>query len=366
MKTSLYKLKNYIPIPLRKKILSFFNFEEYREYSNRMSNPFRDEPDIVDYENSPIKAGIVFSKMHYHKFWIAACRDKKISYQIIYLEKSDWQKQINDANCEVILVWPDISNQLTKTMQDERLRILEDEKKMKIYPSMKEIWLYENKRVQHYWLETHGFPTAKTWVFYDDKEALEFLKTATYPIVFKSNLGASASGVYIIDNKSEAIKKAKQFLKKGYKMKGSKAAVRQKGSLYIQEFLPNTKEWRMVRIGDSYFGHGKDMKGQFHSGSGKANWDIPPKKAFDLLYEVTEKGNFTSMDVDMFEDEKGDFYINELQTVFGNSIAVEQLKKDGVPGRMVRNDNGEFSFEAGDFCKNHLCDLRLENILKSY
>lgn len=359
----IFKIKKYIPKSFRKVLLKSFDFEGYREYSNRQSNPFANDPDEIIFENSPIKAAIVFSKTHYHKFWIAACRDLKVSYQIIYLERADWQEQVTKAKCDVILVWPDIYDTTTKVMQDERLRILDEEMQQTIYPSMKEIWLYENKRVQNYWLKAHGFKTSRTWVFYDKLEALKFLDSAKYPLVFKSNLGASASGVYIIQTKKEAISKAKRFLQDGYSLKGGKSKGKQKGSLYIQEYLPKVKEWRMVRIGDSYFGHGKDMKGQFHSGSGKANWDIPSKKAFEILHDITEKGKFTSMDVDLFEDSDGNFYVNELQTVFGNSIAVEQLKLDGVPGRMLRDEQGNFNFEAGSFCVNHLCNLRLEYII---
>ena len=363
MKKTIYNLKKYVPIPIRKWVLSLFNFEEYRVYSNEMSNPYKNEPDTVEFGDNSIKVGIIFSKMHYHKFWIAACRELKVSYCIIYLERNDWQEQLQHFNCSLFLVWPDITDVATKNMQDERLRIMVEEMGIKVYPSLKETWLYENKRVQHDWLKVHGFPTPETWVFYDKKEVVSFLKTANYPLVYKSNLGASATGVYIVNNKNEAIRKAKKFLKDGYQLKGSKAAVRQKGSLYIQEYLSSVKEWRMVRIGDSYFGHGKDMKGQFHSGSGKANWDMPPQKAFDLLFDVTNKGGFTSMDVDMFEDEMGCLYINELQTVFGNSIAKEQLKKDGVPGRMIRDNNGKFIFEIGSFCQNHMCNLRLNYLL---
>src|SRR5690606_17364716 len=158
-----------------------------------------------------------------------------------------------------------------------------------VFPSLKEIWLYENKRVQHYWLKANGFKTPETHVFYEIEESLKFLDSANYPLVFKSNFGASASGVYIVKEKKEALLKAKSFLSRGYMLKGNKSSARQKGSLYIQEYIANAKEWRMVRIGDSYFGHGKDMTGQFHSGSGKANWDMPPKKAFDLLMEITDR-----------------------------------------------------------------------------
>lgn len=364
MNKILFNLKNFFPTPIRRILLKLFKFTTYREYSNRMANPYRNDPDKVEFENSAISIGIIYSKMHYHKFWIAACRDMKISFQIIYLENNDWLEQIKMSNCDIFLVWPDISDVTTKIMQDERLRIIEEELKKTIYPSLKSIWLYENKRVQNYWLKAHGFKTPKTWIFYKIDEALIFLQNAQFPLVFKSNLGASASGVYIIKNKEEALNKAKLFLQNGYKIKGEKRIPRQHGSLYIQEYLANVKEWRMVRIGDSYFGHGKDMTGQFHSGSGKANWDMPPKQAFDLLYEITETGNFHSMNIDIFQDENDNFYINELQTVFGNSVAKEQLKFNNLPGRMLKSKDNKFIFEPGDFCQNHLCNLRLEYYLK--
>lgn len=357
-------VKNFSPKWLTKLVRNNIPFNKWELESLKKTNPYINEPDEVLFPNSSIKVGIIYSSIQYHTHWIAACIKRKVSYHIIYLERSDWMKQVQTSACDVFLVWPDIRTQEIKHMFDERLRIMVEEMGQKIYPSLKEVWLYENKRVQHYWLKHHSFPTPITRVFYDEAEALLFLNTAEYPLVMKSNHGASASGVYIIQDSKEAIKKAKSFLRKGYAPKLNAAGKRQMGSIYIQEYIPNTKEWRMVRIGGSYFGHGKDMTGQFHSGSGKANWDLPPKEAFDLLAAITEKGNFTSMDVDLFETADGKMFINELQTVFGNSIAKEQMKMNGVPGRYVFNESNNFIFEAGSFCENHLCDLRLEYLLK--
>ena len=71
------------------------------------------------------------------------------------------------------------------------------------------------------------------------------------------------------------------------------------------------------------------------------------------------------MDIDIFEDSDGRMYINELQTVFGNSIAKEQLKINGTFfGRYSLNNNNDFIFEEGSFCQNHLCNLRLKYILE--
>ncbi len=336
---------------------------EYDELSMKATNPYIEDSDVYVYDNSPIKVGIIYGRMQYHKYWIAACRHFSISYQIIYLERNDWLEQVQSSGCSVYVVWPDISTLETKQMFDERLRIMEQELKVDIYPSIKEIWLYENKRVQYYWLKSNHFPVINTHVFYNCKEAVNYLKNANYPVVLKSNLGASASGVYIVEDRRKAIKMVKKFIHFGFKLKRKSANKKQKGSVYIQDYLTDLKEWRMVRIGDSFFGHGKDMKGQFHSGSGSANWNMPPQKAFELLKEITEVGGFSSMDVDIFEDKNGDLFVNELQTVFGNSIAKEQMKIDGVAGRYILEDNN-WVFEKGSFCENHLCNLRLQYILE--
>lgn len=356
-------LKKITPRWLTSFLRDNIEFRRWDEENFKRTNPYINEPDVCLFAESPIKVGIIYGSRQYHKYWIAACKELKVSYQIIYLERADWMEQLETSNCDVFAVWPDIKTQEIKLMFDERLRIMEEEMHLNLYPSLKETWLYENKRVQHYWLKYHGFPIPDTKIFYDENEAVTYLQNAEYPLVMKSNHGASASGVYIIKSASEALKKAKRFLRKGYAPKSNAAGKLQKGSIYIQEYIANSKEWRMVRIGDSYFGHGKDMSGQFHSGSGKANWDMPPKAAFDLLIDITEKGNFTSMDVDIFEAPDGKLYINELQTVFGNSIAKEQLKIDGVPGRFLLDVNKELKFEAGSFCENHLCNLRLEYII---
>jgi len=364
----MYKLislfKKIIPRWLTSFLRDNIDFRRWDEDSFKRTNPYINEPDVCLFNESPIKVGIIYGSRQYHKYWIAACKEMKISYQLIYLERANWMEQVETAKCNAFVVWPDIKTQEIKLMFDERLRIMEEVMHLRLYPSLKETWLYENKRVQHYWLKYHGFPIPETKIFYDENEAVSYLQQAEYPLVMKSNHGASASGVYIINRASEATNKAKRFLRKGYAPKTNAAGKLQKGSIYIQEYIPNSKEWRMVRIGDSYFGHGKDMSGQFHSGSGKANWDMPPKTAFDLLIDITEKGNFTSMDIDIFEATDGKLYINELQTVFGNSIAKEQLKIEGVPGRFLLDSNKELKFEAGSFCENHLCNLRLQYIVE--
>ena len=68
------------------------------------------------------------------------------------------------------------------------------------------------------------------------------------------------------------------------------------------------------------------------------------------------------MAIDIFEDGKGGYLINEMQTMFGH--AQDHIcEKNGVPGRFI-NINNNWQFESGMFNANLSYDLRLENVLE--
>ena len=71
------------------------------------------------------------------------------------------------------------------------------------------------------------------------------------------------------------------------------------------------------------------------------------------------------MDIDVFETEDGELLVNELQTVFGASFSVDQLRIEGKPGRFVREDSGQWKFEEGDFARNACANERIRYIIES-
>jgi glutathione synthase/RimK-type ligase-like ATP-grasp enzyme len=193
-------------------------------------------------------------------------------------------------------------------------------------------------------------------------EALTFLATATYPLVFKLDIGAAASGVWIAKTRKDALAYVQTVFAKGLIGRRADARARQWRHILIQEFVPDIREWRIIRIGDTYVGHEKVAKGDFNSGSGKVGWLAPPRAALELIHAVTEAGGFRSMDMDVFQTPDGRFLINELQSVFG-AFDTAQMYIDGVPGR-YRRINGDYVFEEGRFCKNACCNLRIEDLLE--
>jgi hypothetical protein len=310
----------------------------------------------------PVRFGIIRNSAQYHTHFVAACLEMGVPFRVIDLYRADWLQQVERASCDVLLVWPDAVLSTWNAMIKEKVQILEQVLGYPCVPSSREIWMYEDKRRMCYWLAANGVPHPQTWVFYTREEASAFADCCQVPIVSKTSFGASATGVRILRSHSDVRAAVKLAFGHGVLPGGGHKRDRQWGSILFQEYLPEVKEWRLVRIGDSFFGHPKGKVGHFHSGSGAVLWDVPQQRHLDLLYTVTELGNFSSMNVDVFETQDGRLLVNELQAVFGAGYSVDQLRVEGQPGRFVRAD-GSWAFEPGDFARNACANERVRNAL---
>lgn len=361
----LHRFSQILPPFIKVFLRKHMSFANYDVFIREMSDPYANEPSHCDFPGSKYTLGIIKEFAHYHKANIAACKELGISYRVLDISGTDWIEVVKAAKCDAYLVWPSSYLTVWKEMFDDRLKIMENELGMLIYPSYKEIWLYENKRRCRDWLEVNQIPHPKTWIFYDEDEATDFLKAADLPLVYKTNIGSSASGVWILRKKSEAKKLVQKAFRRGIVAKGRDPRDRQWGTVYFQEYFPGVKEYRMIRINDSYFGYKKERIGDFHSGSHAFSFFDPSKVLLDYTYKVTEKGNFTSMDVDIFETQDGRLLVNELQTVFGIiTIPPVMLMVDGKIGRYYRDPlNENWHFEEGDYSRNACANLRVEYLV---
>lgn len=313
-----------------------------------------------------------------YELYVAACKDLGVPYKVVDLIGDEWIDNIRRSGCDAFLARPTPFYVPWKQMFDEKLYHIERNLNRIVYPCHAELLLYENKRHMAYFLSTKGIPGPKTHVFYNLEEALDFTGRASYPLVFKTHLGAQARGVEILRNKGQAQRLVRQVFRRGYYRK---IRTKLKGLLrkpimlpyyffdpeykvvLLQEYLPDVSEWRMIRIGDSYFGHQKLKQGEFHSGSGEVGWYRPPDSLLEFTRHVCDTGRFWSMCLDVFEDKQGNYFVNELQAVF-SSFNPSQMYVDGRPGRFRHNTAaGSWDFEEGYFCQNGSCNLRVEHLL---
>lgn len=331
-----------------------------------------------------------------HLLWVEACNDykEKITYTIIDITKSTWLEEINNLNPDVLLLKPAGKTNLFRSLYTERVDVLVNDLKYKSYPTYNEIRIYESKRFFAYWAQANNIPHPKTSVFYSKKEVLNFIKNVKFPVVAKLNIGASGNGIEIIKSKHQLnnyvnsafstglaartgpkLKKGKLIFRIYQKITNPKELInkvktykevssdKQKGYLILQEFVPHEFEWRVVRIGDSFFAHKKIVSGQKASGSLIKKYDSPPLALLDFVKEVTDKHQFYSQAVDIFEKPDGTYLINEMQCIFGQSDP-HQMFIDGVPGRYIYNK--KWIFEEGSFNKNESYNLRIEYIINQY
>lgn len=325
-----------------------------------------------------MKLGIFKEFNNKHQNYVDACNELKVDYEIIDIYADNWIEIIKNSDCDGFLVRPSCDKQDWKNMYDERLYFITKCLNKKIYPSYDECYIYESKNRMFYWLEANGFPHVETHVFYDKNEALNFLNKCEYPLVYKPNLGSSCVGIKFVNN----YKEGKKLVNKAFPYKGigmgmikkhktrykfiNRPALddRQYNYIMFQKKEDVIAEWRIIKIGDSFFGHQKltDKKG-FHSGAGVgAIWKKPPKKLLDLCDSICSKGNFYSMACDIFETKEKKYYVNELQTTFG-SYAESQMIIDNKPGRYIKKNN-DYVFQEGIFNRHGSYLLRVEHFVK--
>ena len=288
---------------------------------------------------------------------------------------------------------PSGKTSLYRSLYQERLEILVTILKYKSLPTLDEVRIYENKRYFAYWAEANKLPHPKTHVFYHQSEALRAINFMKSPLVGKINIGASGNGVQILHTKDQI----KNYIKRAFsiglvsstgpKLRHGKLIQRawqkfthpkelinrlriykdiamdsQKGFIVLQEFIKHDYEWRAVRIGNSYFAHKKIVSNEKASGSLAKEYEAPPTELLNFVRSLTDKFRFRSVAIDVFEPVQGQYLINEIQCIFGQSDPY-QMVIDGNPGRYLF-ENGQWVFEKGDFNSNESYDLRLKTAIE--
>jgi len=336
----------------------------YRELSSPLSAVTRSDDNAG---SSPCRFAIVRDASQYHTNYVAACQELSVPFRVVDLACDDWLEQVRAAQCDVVLVWPDAFLTPWARMIKDRVEILDKVLGLPVVPSCEELWFYEDKRRLADWLRAKEIKHPRTWVFYHEEEADAFVAGCELPIVFKASFGAASAGVRILRSRRELRRLVKRTLRAGFVPNGLDRRDRQWGFVLLQEYLPDVKEWRLVRIGDSYFCRFKEKKGDFHSGSGGVIWALPRPGLLELARRLTDEAGFRSMDVDIFETADGRLLVNELQAVFGGIRNVNLQRGEDAMGRWRRHpETGEWSFEPGFFYQNACANERIRDVIERW
>jgi hypothetical protein len=174
-----------------------------------------------------------------------------------------------------------------------------------VFPSWKTTWHFDDKIGHYYLLRAAGIPTADTRIFWFRREAIDYCRDATYPMVVKLAGGITSENVKLLRSFEEAeywinrmfssglvslqrpalggLKGAKRRLKDSLRLlvRGVPPDEARRNDVHrdyflVQEFLPdNDHDTRVTVIGNRAFAFRRfNRPDDFRaSGSGRIDWD---------------------------------------------------------------------------------------------
>ena len=371
-KTGLLKL---VPKHVKLGVKSHLDFEalsraDWQQTYDEIMSRARPAERVTDKE-----VCIIHDWMLRHAYYEAACQEEGVPYHILDLTTPDWVAKAEQDQSFAYLMRPFVLSTLGRAIYEERAYFLENVLQKSLFPEFNSLWIYECKRRCASWLKHYQIPHPETWVFFSRAEAMAFLETASFPLVFKTDIGSDAVGVRILKSKKEASELVGQCFGKGFKSSFYDPRDRNYGQVFFQQYLSDVLEWRIIRIGESFFAYQKGKKGDFHSGSKIVDFLRPPERLLNFSRDLLNRAGMNSMSLDIFEDKAGNYFVNEMQTYYGanetggyyfengKEVTLKdgqtiEMMIDGEPGRYFWHD-GEWTFEAGDFSRNAGCNLRV-------
>ena len=192
--------------------------------------------------------GIVCHKYDFlfSKRWIEYCDINNIQYKIIDCYKNDIIDQVN--NCDIIMWHHSHMNPKDVLFAKQLLFSLEHAGKI-VFPDFKTNWHFDDKLGQKYLLESMGVPLVPTYVFFDKKEAFEWIGNTKFPKVFKLRRGAGSWNVSLVNTKRNAIKLVEIAFGKGFSQYNSFQVIKEDWRKYKLGLLDTTAMLKaLIRI----------------------------------------------------------------------------------------------------------------------
>lgn len=257
----------------------------------------------------------------------------------IQVDRDGWMEAVSQVD---LFVWRPVMGDPSE-MAEIRTKIpLIESMGIPCFPNSLMLWLYDDKIRETFFLRSHGHPVPDTFVSFNPEEARAYLEAATFPLVAKTHMGASSSGVVLLRSRAAALEllegifkgptllekvKEKYYflprLAKGdflmaRKYRFTDACPRY---LYVQAFIETDSDWRITTLG-------KDLLSVFvrrnrpedFRASGSGRWEMVavenlPVEACDLALEISNRHGFTSMAYDFMRSPKG-WVIGEISMTF--------------------------------------------------
>ncbi|MCC5808683.1 MAG: hypothetical protein JJU00_20315 [Opitutales bacterium] len=284
----------------------------------------------------------------YFDRFVSVLRRNGVETRRVDLRRADFATRL--SGCDCLLFRPCPRPYRLDVLRDV-VRFVETGLELPVFPGCHEIQIYENKRLQHWFLGNLGFPVIPTFISADFQESLLYLSENPPPYIFKANVGAKGSGVERLGDR----KTAERYVRRIFSANGATspwAYSRLKNTVHIQPFIENKGyDLRVAVVGDQVMGYyrrvqGKDFRA---SGSGVLEFGPLPAEAVRIAVDVRNRLDLTFVAVDFIEDLEGKLWIVEISTFIGHRTS-GLYREGGVPGWLRVSGDGRAEAELGKRC----------------
>lgn len=302
-----------------------------------------------------MKVAIHHRKRSFSDRWIEYCQENKIDFILVDIFENDALDKIKECN---IFLWHPSHGEISDKIAAKSILFSIEKAGKLVFPNFDTLWHFDDKISQKYLMEAIEAPAIKTYIFFNKKEAIDWVNKTTFPKVFKLSGGAGASNVKLIQNKGIAITKVNKAFGKGFAQfnkidylrnqykkglsqgnfikefskgiikslistKFSRNFQRERNYIYFQDFISNNNfDTRVIIIGERAFAIKRiNRKNDFRaSGSGNIIYDHKEINinCIKTAFEVNKKLKSQCIAYDFVIDENGRPLIIEVS--FGFSV----------------------------------------------
>jgi glutathione synthase/RimK-type ligase-like ATP-grasp enzyme len=265
--------------------------------------------------------------------------------EVIFLnfKKIDWLEQIKSSKPDLIM-WRAWHRPDDRDDAKIKIQLIENLLKIPIFPNWKMYASYDNKIMQYTLLKELNITMPKTWIFREKGEALDFAETAEFPIVSKCSEGACGDNVNLIKDKQSLI----DHIKSAFEDKGIDTYfpwIKQKGYVYLQEYIPSNKDLRIITIGHkvelAFWRENENSWKHNIAGGGKINPENIPKEAKEICLKISKLLNFHWCAFDLIEA-NNKIYLLEFSSIFGFSKCGFYEKFFGSPNAFILKKQAKY------------------------
>lgn len=292
--------------------------------------------------------------------WIEFCEKGGVDYKIVDCYKDNILSQLE--NCTHLLWhWP--HHDMKGSLVAKQITFLCEQIGVKVFPSFRTAWHYDDKIAQKYIFEAYDIPHIPTRIFFTQDAAEKFANAAEYPQVFKLSRGAGSMNVQLIRNRREAARVIRRSFSRGWddRTQARRHALQnrlskfrrdrnlgsffrialglarylfpkqdrlesrvEKGYTYFQDFVPNNDhDIRVIVIGEKAFAIKRLVRsGDFRaSGSGSIGYDASeiPISCVRLAFETNGKLGANCLAYDFVFMEDGAPRVVEISYAFSQN-----------------------------------------------